>query len=115
MPAGEAPADEMPAEESLMAFGEATSLKSVPAPKHGDNGQNTKSPVSGGPKVGGNGAKAVNWTGEADKGMANPSAKTDDMGNVNKVGNAKAPAPKSVSVPKTSDSASNKHSPVVKS
>jgi len=115
MPAGEAPAYEMPAEESLMAFGEATSLKSVPAPKHGDNGQNTKSPVSGGPKVGGNGAKAVNWTGEADKGMANPSAKTDDMGNVNKVGNAKAPAPKSVSVPKTSDSASNKHSPVVKS
>lgn len=119
-PGGEMPGEELPTEESLMAFGEATSLKSVPAPKHGDNGQNTKSPVSGGPKVGGNGAKAVNWTGEAGKGgtqggVLNPSAKTDDMGNVNKVGNAKAPAPKSVSVPKTSDSASNKHSPVVKS
>lgn len=125
---GEAPADDMPAgddmpaEESLMAFGEATSLKAVPAAKMGDDGdKSAKSPVSGGPKVGGNGAKAVNFTGQADGkggtqgGVLNPSPKTDDMGNVNKVGNAKAPAPKSVAVPKTSDTASNKHSPVVKS
>lgn len=113
--------DDLPKEESFQAFGEATSLKSVPAAKMGDDGVQKKSPVSGGPKVGGNGAKAVDFTGQADGkggtqgGVLNPSAKTDDMGNVNKVGNAKAPAPKSVAVPKNSDSASNKHSPVVKS
>jgi hypothetical protein len=125
---GEAPAseepmgDELPKEESFHAFGEATSLKAVPAAKMGDDGdKSAKSPVSGGPKVSGNGAKAVDFTGQADGkggtqgGVLNPSAKTDDMGNVNKVGNAKAPAPKGVAVPKNSDSASNKHSPVVKS
>lgn len=123
MPADEMPAgDDMPAEESLMAFGEATSLKAVPAAKMGDDGdKGAKSPVSSGPKVAGNGAKAVNWTGQADGkggtqgGVLNPSAKTDDMGNVNKAGNAKTPPLKSVAVPKNSDSASNKHSPVVKS
>ena len=42
-------------EESLA---EAVQLKKVSV-THGDNGQNTKSPVSGGPKVSGNGASAV--------------------------------------------------------
>lgn len=106
--------EEMPAEESFDALGESADLVAVPAPTHGDNGQNTKSPVSSGSKISANGAKAVNFTGEADKGMANPTVKTDDMGNVNKPGNKKAPAPKSVSVPKTADAASNKHSPVAK-
>jgi hypothetical protein len=104
-----------PTEEGYRAFGEATTLKAVSKPTHGDNGANTKSPVGNGPKVGGNGAKAVNFTGEAGAGQATPSSKTDDMGNVNKVGNAKAPAPKGVSVPKNGDAASNKTSPVAKS
>lgn len=107
------PAEE-PKEESLQAFGEGVALKAVPAAQMGDNGQNTKSPVASSKRVDGNGAKAVNFTGEAGAGMANPSVKTDDMGNVNKVGNAKAPAQKSVSVPKNSDAASNKTSPVAK-
>jgi hypothetical protein len=115
-PAGEEmPASEdEPTEESIAAFGESVALKAVSKPTPGDNGQNTKSPVASSKRVDGNGAKAVDFTGEADKGMANPGVKEDDMGNVNKVGNAKAPAPKSVSVPKTSDSASNKTSPVAK-
>lgn len=112
-PAGDMPAEE-PTEEGFSAFGEAVSLKAVPNPTHGDNGQNTKSPVATTKRIDSNGAKAVNFTGEAGKGMADPSVKTDDMGNVNKVGNAKAPAPKGVSVPKNSDAASNKTSPVAK-
>lgn len=105
---------EEPAKEGFEAFGESTTLKAVNKPAPGDNGQNTKSPVASSKRVDGNGAAAVDFTGESDKGMANPSVKTDDMGNVNKVGNAKAPAPKSVSVPKNSDAASNKTSPVAK-
>ncbi len=112
-PASDMPAEE-PTEEGFSAFGEAVSLKAVPNPTHGDNGQNTKSPVATTKRIDSNGAKAVNFTGEAGKGMADPSVKTDDMGNVNKVGNAKAPAPKGVSVPKNSDAASNKTSPVAK-
>jgi hypothetical protein len=102
------------AEEDFAAMGESVSLKSVPAAKMGDNGQNTKSPVSNGAKISANGAKAVKFTGEAGAGQATPGSKTDDMGNVNKVGNAKAPAQKAVSVPKNSDGASNKTSPVAK-
>lgn len=114
-PAGDDMPAEEPTEESFAAFGESADLKAVSKPTPGDNGQNTKSPIATGKRIDGNGAKAVDFTGEADKGMANPSVKEDDMGNVNKVGNAKAPAPKSVSVPKTSDAASNKTSPVAKS
>jgi hypothetical protein len=120
--AEEAPAaDDEATEESLQAFGEGVALKAVPSPTHGDNGQNTKSPVATTKRIDGNGAKAVDFTGQADGkggtqgGVLNPSPKTDDMGNVNKVGNAKAPAPKGVAVPKTSDTASNKTSPVAKS
>jgi hypothetical protein len=110
----EKPAGDEPTEESFDALGESADLVAVPAPTHGDNGQNTKSPVSSGSKISANGAKAVDFTGEADKGMANPGVKTDDMGNVNKPGNKKAPQPKAVSVPKTTDAASNKTSPVAK-
>jgi hypothetical protein len=102
------------ADDEFAAMGESVSLKAVAKPTHGDDGQNTKSPVSNGAKISANGAKAVKFTGEAGAGMATPSSKTDDMGNVNKVGNAKAPAQKSVSVPKNSDGASNKTSPVAK-
>ncbi len=118
----EEPAGEEPAEESLQAFGEGVALKAVPAAKMGDDGdKSARSPVSNGAKISANGAKAVNFTGQADGkggtqgGVLNPSAKTDDMGNVNKVGNAKAPAQKSVAVPKNGDNAGNKTSPVAKS
>jgi hypothetical protein len=113
-PAGEEMPEE-PAKEGFEAFGESTSLKAVNKPTPGDNGQNTKSPVASSKRVDGNGAKAVDFTGEGDKGMATPGSKEEDFGNVNKVGNAKAPAQKSVSVPKNSDVASNKTSPVAKS
>lgn len=121
-PAEEPAGDDMPAEESLQAFGEGVALKAVPAAKMGDDGdKSARSPVSNGAKISANGAKAVNFTGQADGkggtqgGVLNPSAKTDDMGNVNKVGNAKAPAQKSVAVPKNGDNAGNKTSPVAKS
>ena len=104
-----------PTEEGYRAFGEATTLKAVSKPTPGDNGANIKSPTATGKRIDSNGAKAVNFTGEAGAGQSTPSSKTDDMGNVNKVGNAKAPAPKGVSVPKNSDAASNKTSPVAKS
>jgi hypothetical protein len=114
---GDAPAmgGDEPTEEGYRAFGEATTLKAVSKPTPGDNGANTKSPTATGKRIDSNGAKAVNFTGEAGAGQATPGSKTDDMGNVNKVGNAKAPAPKGVSVPKNSDAASNKTSPVAKS
>jgi len=116
---GEAPAGDadMPAgevEEEFAAFGESATLKAVPAPTHGDNGQNTKSPVSTGPKISGNGAGAIKINDGNTAGGKADSAKEDDAGNVNKVGNAKAPALKSVSAPKSSDAASNKTSPVAK-
>lgn len=104
-----------PTEEGYRAFGEAATLKAVSKPTPGDNGANTKSPTATGKRIDANGAKAVNFTGEAGAGQSTPGSKTDDMGNVNKVGNAKAPAPKGVSVPKNSDAASNKTSPVAKS
>lgn len=110
-----APGGDEPTEEGYRAFGEAATLKAVSKPTPGDNGANTKSPTATGKRIDANGAKAVNFTGEAGAGQSTPSSKTDDMGNVNKVGNAKAPAQKSVSVPKNSDAASNKTSPVAKS
>lgn len=118
-PEGDAdmPADmsgDMPAKESFRAFGEGTTLKAVPAPTHGDNGQNTKSPVSSGSKISSNGASAVKVNSGNTAGGKTESAKEEDFGNVNKVGNAKAPALKGVAVPKNSDAAGNKTSPVAK-
>jgi hypothetical protein len=59
-------------EEGVM---EAVQLQKVSV-THGDNGQNTKSPVSGGPKVSGNGAKAVNAFGGDEKGGKAQAPKT---------------------------------------
>ena len=119
-PAMDAPTGEEETEESYDPLGESASLTAVPAPTHGDNGQNTKSPVSSGPKVGANGAKAVkvnsgNVSGGTEGGLAKPSATAINVGNVNVPGNKKAPAYKNVSAPKNSDGASNKTSPVAKS
>lgn len=109
------PAEEEPTEESFRAFGEGVMPKPVSAPTPGDNGQNTKSPVSSGSKISANGASAVKVNSGNTAGGKTESAKEDDAGNVNKVGNAKAPAPKTVAVPKmNSDTAANKTSPVAK-
>ena len=51
--------DESEDDEEEESLEEAIQLKKVSV-THGDNGQNTKSIVSGGPKVGGNGATAAN-------------------------------------------------------
>jgi len=109
MPSGE----EEPT-EGYNAFGESVSLKAVSKPTPGDDGENKKSPVSSGTKISANGAKAIKVTDGNTAGGTTPSSKEINSGNVNKVGNAKAPALKGVSTPKNSDSASNKTSPVAK-
>lgn len=123
-PAGEMPADmggeEEKTEEGFDPLGESAKLVAVPAPTHGDDGdKSAKSPVSSGPKVSDNGAKAVkvnsgNVSGGTEGGLAKPSATAINTGNVNVPGNKKAPVMKSVAAPKNSDTASNKTSPVAK-
>ena len=73
----EAADDEEEDEEETLE--EAVQLQKVSV-THGDNGQNSKSIVSKGPKVSGNGAKAVNFGGESTKGgtqggLLNPATK----------------------------------------
>lgn len=78
-------AEDFGADEEMMESDEEDTLEeSVQLQKvsvtHGDNGQNTKSIVSKGPKVGGNGAKAVNFSGESSTGgtqggLLNPTTK----------------------------------------
>jgi hypothetical protein len=87
-------------EEEEEAMMEAIQLKKVSV-THGDNGVQTKSVVSNGPKVPGNGAAPVNFSGGADsKGRPNPSVKDVDGSSSwqNKAGKdmakpGKAPAP----------------------
>jgi hypothetical protein len=69
--------EDMDDEDAMM---ESTNLIAVKNPVHGDNGAQTRSTVSGGPKVPGNGAKAVNFSGESTKGgtqggLLNPATK----------------------------------------
>jgi hypothetical protein len=61
---------------------ESVQLQAVKTPVHGDNGQNSKSIVSKGPKVSGNGAKAVSFgggesggKGGTQGGLLNPTTK----------------------------------------
>ena len=118
---GDMPA-EAPTEESYRAFGEGVMPKAVstqPARNAGpevvDPKQNSKSPVSSGSKISANGASAVKINDGNTAGGTVGSPKEDNAGNVNKVGNAKAPAPKNVAVPKmNTDTAANKTSPVAK-
>lgn len=89
--------DEEGEEEAMM---ESIQLKKVSV-THGDNGAQTKSVVSNGPKVPGNGAAPVNFSGGADgKGRPNPTVKDVDGSSSwqNKAGKdmakpGKAPAP----------------------
>lgn len=107
-------------EEAFDPLGESASLVAVPTAQMGDDGdKSAKSPVSSGPKISDNGAKPVKVnsgtvSAGTEGGLAKPSASAISSGNVNVPGNKKAPALKSVSVPKNSDSASNKTSPVAK-
>ena len=113
---GEATDEEMPEmemEEDFDALGESASLSAVASPSHGDDGQNTKSPVSSGAKID-NGAKAVAVKDGNTAGGKSAAPSTSNAGNVNVPGNKKAPAMRNVAVPKGSDSASNKTSPVAK-
>ena len=87
-------------DEEEQAMMEAIQLKKVSV-THGDNGAQTKSVVSNGPKVPGNGAAPVNFSGGADgKGRPNPTVKDVDGSSSwqNKAGKdmakpGKAPAP----------------------
>jgi hypothetical protein len=111
-------------EEEEETLEEAVQLQKVSV-THGDNGQNTKSPVSGGPKVSGNGASAANIAkggdggkGGTQGGLLNPTSKdlpgagkfknAPGAGKFNEKGEA---APK----PKHGDDGSNAKSPVAES
>jgi hypothetical protein len=118
MPADDAAQKET--EESYLAMGESAKLTAVAPAQMGDDGdKSAKSPVSSGPKVSDQGAKPVRTnsgtvSAGTEGGLAKPSATAINSGNVNVPGNKKAPAYKNVAVPKNSDGASNKTSPVAK-
>jgi hypothetical protein len=81
--------DEMETEGMGMApipMEEAVSLKAVPAPKHGDNGANTKSPVAFNSGAKGMAASPVKMTGDVAQGRPAPTAKEA----IGKVGNTPA-------------------------
>jgi hypothetical protein len=65
-------------------------VNKVPAPKHGDNGNNTQSIVAKPNRMGGSASNiAQNFsttTGGTQGGLAAPNAKVEDFGNVNKPG-----------------------------
>jgi hypothetical protein len=69
-----------------MPMEEAVTLKAVPAPKHGDDGANSKSPVAANAGARGAMAKPVKMTGDTAQGRPAPTAK-DAIG---KVGNTPA-------------------------
>ena len=97
-------------EESLMR----EYVEKVSAPKHGDNGVNTKSIVAGKNDMGGttaNIAKGGEAKGEGTKGgLLNPSTKPQDAGNVNVPGSKTATKLKPVGKKAGSESADNKKS-----
>jgi hypothetical protein len=100
---------------------EAVQLQKVSV-THGDNGQNTKSIVSGGPKVGGNGAKAVSLgggetggKGGTQGGLLNPATK--DLKGAGTFKNApgnKNVDPTAAPKPKHGDDGQNSKSPLAK-
>jgi hypothetical protein len=107
--------DEDGEEDPMM---ESTNLIAVKNPVHGDNGAQTRSTVSGGPKVPGNGAKAVNFSsGESTKGgtqggLLNPTPKEIPGTYKNAPGQSKGPNEKgeAVAKPKHGDDGVNKTS-----
>lgn len=109
--------EEEPAEENFM--GESATLSKVAPVKHGDNGQNTKSIVAKPNNMGGTAFKlgaGGDEKGGVKGGLLKPTAKDINSGNINTAnGTAKAgDAFKKHAVPKTTDSASNKQSVLIK-
>ena len=86
--------DEFGGEEDELA-GLMEYVNKVNPPKHGDNGANAKSVVAGKNDMGGTTANIAKGgeskTGGTQGGLANPSTKEDNAGNVNVPGNSKAP------------------------
>jgi len=89
---GEMGPEEEPKEEDFVL----EYVEKVSPAKMGDNGANTKSPsLNKNTKMNSNGAKAVNFSGESNKGgtqggLANPSTKDLNSGNVNTPGSKNA-------------------------
>jgi hypothetical protein len=86
MDAEEVVDDEFETEGMKMSMEEAVSLKAVPAPKHGDDGANSKSPVAANSGAKGAVAKPVHPTGTEAQGR--PAPGTKEL--VGKVGNTPA-------------------------
>ena len=108
-------AEEMEESEELEeeTLEEAVQLQKVSV-THGDNGQNTKSIVSGGPKVSGNGAAPVKAFGGDEKGGKAPAPKTIPGSYKNAPGQ-KGQDLESAPKAKGGDDGSNTKSPVAES
>jgi hypothetical protein len=100
MEVGDGMDDEEVVDDELETEGmfEAVTLKAVPKPTHGDNGQNAKSPVAANSGAKGMAAKP-NRLGDGDGGNGRPAPGTKEL--IGKVGNSPAqstqkptPAPK---------------------
>lgn len=92
---------------------ESASLIAVPAPKHGDNGQQTKSPVAANSGQKGMAAKPFSMgNGKGESGRGAVATKEDNAGNVNVAGNKKAPSLSSVAKPAKGEAAGNTRSPI---
>ena len=115
--------DEEETEESFQfedadELDESADLIAVAKPTHGDNGNNTKSPVAANSGAKGMAAKPFKLGGsESNKGgtqggLLNPSTKEDNAGNVNTTGNKKAPSLSAVAKPAKGEAAGNTRSPV---
>jgi len=92
---------------------ESASLIAVPAPKHGDNGQQTKSPVAANSGQKGMAAKPFSMgNGKGESGRGAPSTKEENAGNVNVPGNKKSPSLSSVAKPAKGEAAGNTRSPI---
>jgi hypothetical protein len=109
------------AEEDEAAMMEAVQLQKVSV-THGDNGVQTKSPVSGGSKVSANGAKAVNFTsgdggkGGTQGGLLNPATKdVKGAGQFKNAPGGKKADLEAAPKPKHGDDGADKRSPVAES
>ena len=109
------------AEEDEAAMMEAVQLQKVSV-THGDNGVQTKSPVSGGTKISGNGAKAVNFTsgdggkGGTQGGLLNPATKdVKGAGQFKNAPGGKKADLEAAPKPKHGDDGADKRSPVAES
>ena len=113
--------DDMGDEDEEAAMMEAVQLQKVSV-THGDNGVQTKSPVSGGSKVSANGAKAVNFTsgdggkGGTQGGLLNPATKdVKGAGQFKNAPGGKKADLEAAPKPKHGDDGADKRSPVAES